>query len=119
VRSKSEVIIANLLQGLGISYAYEQPFVGSDGSIRYPDFTIEDAETGQRIILEHLGMMAEPAYRRRWQAKLEWYRAQKVLPAEEGGGETGTLIATTEEAGIDSVAIEKQLRELLALEPKQ
>jgi UvrD-like helicase C-terminal domain len=64
VRSKSEVIIANLLHGLGIPYAYEQPLLGRDGSIRYPDFTIEDAETGQHVFLEHLGMMTEPAYRR-------------------------------------------------------
>jgi hypothetical protein len=49
----------------------------------------------------------------------EWYRAQKVLPVEEGGGEMGTLIATAEGTGIDSMAIEQQLRELLALEPKQ
>jgi hypothetical protein len=61
------------------------------------------------------GAAPGPAYRRRWCAKLKWYRAQKVLPAEEGGGEMGTLIATTEENGIDSIAIEQQLRELLAL----
>ena len=29
VRSKSEVIIANLLHALGITYAYEQPFTGT------------------------------------------------------------------------------------------
>jgi hypothetical protein len=74
VRSKSEVIIANLLHGLDITYAYEPPFVGRDGSIRYPDFTIDDAETGQKVFLEHLGMITEPAYRRRWQNKLDWYR---------------------------------------------
>lgn len=70
VRSKSEVIIANLLHALGITYAYEQPFAGRDGSVRYPDFTIEDAETGRRVFLEHLGLMSEPAYRRRWLAKI-------------------------------------------------
>jgi len=53
VRSKSEVIIANLLHALDIAYAYEQPFVGREGTVRYPDFTIEDAETGQRVFLEH------------------------------------------------------------------
>jgi hypothetical protein len=115
VRSKSEVIIANLLHGLGIAYAYEQPLVGLEGSVRYPDFTIEDAETGQRVFLEHLGMMTEPAYRRRWRAKLDWYREQNVLPAEEGEGELGTLVTTTEENGIDSAAIERRLRGLLGL----
>jgi hypothetical protein len=43
VRSKSEVIIANLLHALRITYAYEQPFTRQDGSVRYPDFTVEDA----------------------------------------------------------------------------
>jgi hypothetical protein len=115
VRSKSEVIIANLLHGLDIIYAYEQPFVGRDGSIRYPDFTIDDAETGQKVFLEHLGMMAEPAYRRRWQGKLNWYRAQGVLPSEEGGGESGVLVTTTEDRGIDSASIQRQLKKLLAI----
>lgn len=56
VRSKSEVIIANLLDGLGIPYGYEQPFMGPDGSVRYPDFTVDDAESGRRLLIEHLGM---------------------------------------------------------------
>ena len=115
VRSKSEVIIANLLHALGITYAYEQPFTGQDGSVRYPDFTIEDAETGQRVFLEHLGLLSEPAYRRRWLAKLDWYRSQGVLPEDEGEGDAGVLVTTTEEKGIDSAAIERKLRSLLGL----
>jgi hypothetical protein len=115
VRSKSEVIIANLLHALGITYAYEQPFTGLDGSIRYPDFTIEDAESGRRIFLEHLGMLGEPAYRRRWLAKLDWYRSQGVLPDGEGEGDAGVLVTTTEADGIDSAAIEHKLRVLLGL----
>jgi hypothetical protein len=113
VRSKSEVIIANLLHSLGIPYAYEQPFSGKDGSVRYPDFTIDDAEIGKRLLIEHLGLITEPAYRRRWLAKLDWYRAQGVVPVEEGEGEAGILLTTTEDTGIDSAAIEKQLRTLL------
>ena len=115
VRSKSEVIIANMLHSLGITYANEQPFIGKDGSVRYPDFTIEDSETGMRIILEHLGMLSEPAYRRRWLAKLDWYRAQGVLLEEDGQGEEGILVTTTEEKGIDSASIEQRLRVLLGL----
>jgi hypothetical protein len=48
VRSKSEVIIANLLHGLGIDYSYEKQLRGPDGRVRYPDFTIDDAATGPR-----------------------------------------------------------------------
>lgn len=115
VRSKSEVIIANLLHALGITYAYEQPFTGQDGSVRYPDFTIEDAETGRRVFLEHLGLLSEPAYRRRWISKLDWYRSQGGLPEDEGEGDAGILVTTTEENGIDSAGIEQKLRALLGL----
>jgi len=115
VRSKSELIIANLLHTLGITYAYEQPFAGQDGSVRYPDFTIEDAETGRRVFLEHLGLLSEPAYRRRWLAKLDWYRSQGLLPEDEGEGDAGILVTTTEEKGIDSRGIELRLRTLLGL----
>ena len=113
VRSKSEVIIANLLHKLEISYAYEQPFIGKDGSVRYPDFTIEDARGGRRIFLEHLGISAEPAYQRRWQAKLDWYRSQGVSTESEEEGEGGILITTTEENGINSADIERKLLAIL------
>jgi hypothetical protein len=115
VRSKSEMAIANILHGLGIAYAYEHPFHGQNGGVRYPDFTIEDAETGKRILIEHLGMLSVPQYRRNWEAKLHWYRAQGVLPVEEGGGENGILFTTTEENGLDSATIAKQLQDLLCL----
>ena len=55
VRSKSEVIVANLLHSFNLMYAYEQPFTGRAGSVRYPDFTIGGAASGRRIFLEHLG----------------------------------------------------------------
>ena len=115
VRSKSEVIIANLLYGLGIAYAYEQPFVGQDGSVRYPDFTIEDAEIGRRIFLEHLGLFTQPVYRRRWQIKLDWYLSQGVSLEGEEEGESGILMTTAEEKGIDSADIERRLRAILKL----
>lgn len=76
VRSKSEVIIANLLHGKGLDYAYERRLVGDDASVRYPDFTIEDAESGVTVYWEHLGMLSNPDYRDRWERKVEWYRAQ-------------------------------------------
>lgn len=115
VRSKSEVIVANILHDLDVTYSYEQPFRGRDGSLRYPDFTIDNAETGRRFFLEHLGMMSEPSYRKSWEAKLEWYRSQGVLPFDEGEGEEGTLVTTTEEKGFDSAEVERHLRDVLDL----
>ena len=43
VRSKSEVIIANLLHQLGLGYHYEYPFTGVKATgVRRPDFTFFD-----------------------------------------------------------------------------
>ncbi len=118
VRSKSEVIIANLLynevfkEGFG-DYRYEEPLVAG-GSVRYPDFTIEDAATGTTVYWEHLGMMHDPEYRARWEKKLEWYREQDILPHEEGGGSQGTLVITRddEQGGIDSERLKRLIGEL-------
>lgn len=64
---------------------------------------------------EHLGMLRDPGYRGRWEQKLVWYRSQNILPLEEGGGDAGTLIITTDDAegGIDSVAIAELIEQNL------
>ena len=59
MRSKSEVIIANLLHAKGINYHYEEP-LEFDGITNYPDFTIEDGSTGKTYYWEHLGMLNDP-----------------------------------------------------------
>lgn len=109
VRSKSEVIIADLLCSKGIDYTYELRLSGKDGGVRYPDFTIEDDESGQVVYWEHLGLMRSPTYRRRWEEKLKWYGYQRILPLEEGGGPNGTLIVTQDDirGGINVEAIEQ------------
>ncbi|MBF0234624.1 MAG: AAA family ATPase [Desulfamplus sp.] len=115
VRSKSEVIIADLLYSRGINYDYEAPFTGIDGARRFPDFSFEDDNTGLRIIWEHLGMMRLPDYQARWEKKLIWYKDQGILPFEEGGGSEGTLSITKDDdrGGIQSNAIEKLLNDVL------
>ncbi|TGE20884.1 AAA family ATPase [Hymenobacter metallicola] len=113
VRSKSEVIIANLLHTHGLAYHYESP-LELDGIIKYPDFTIEDDDTGQTYYWEHCGMLHDPAYRRRWEAKLVWYAEHGILPNTEGGGPNGTLIITKDDpaGGIDSHEITGILKSL-------
>ena len=107
VRSKSEVIIANLLHSKGIAYHYEHP-LELGGVTKYPDFTLEDDDAGITYYWEHCGLLHDPSYRRRWEEKQECYRAQGILPLEEGGGPIGTLIVTRDQAdgGIDSPPIE-------------
>ena len=114
VRSKSEVIIADHLSNNGIEYGYEQPLT-IEGVTKYPDFTIEDMESGLMFYWEHCGMLHMPNYRRRWEEKLEWYRSHGILPREEGGGGNGTLIMTRDEANgsIDSAKITTLITDVL------
>jgi len=37
---------------------------------RYPDFVIADDDSGETYYWEHLGMMSDPEYRKRWSSKL-------------------------------------------------
>lgn len=97
VRSKSEVIIADLLHSKSIEFEYEHPVSFDDGSWRLPDFTIVDDTTGTTFYWEHLGMLQRPSYLRKWEQKLTWYREHGVLPHKEGGGPAGTLIVTKDE----------------------
>jgi predicted nuclease of restriction endonuclease-like RecB superfamily len=115
VRSKSEVIIASELDHAGIEYIYEDKFFGQDGSVRYPDFVIDDSDTGKRYYWEHLGMLSNPNYKKRWERKLEWYRQQGILPVEEGGGPHGTLITSMDHlnGGIDVTEIQSIIKSTL------
>jgi hypothetical protein len=113
VRSKSEIVIADALADSNVGFEYEQPFEGHDGTIRLPDFTIEDAATGDRYLWEHLGMLSNPDYRKAWERKKAWYEASGVT---EAGGAVATLIVTEddERGGLDSGEIHGRVRALFA-----
>ncbi len=114
VRSKSEVIIADRLAAHGVDYAYEEPLTLGN-TTKYPDFTIEDMESGENYYWEHCGMLHVPQYRRRWEEKLAWYRGNKILPSAEGGGERGVLILTQDgvNGSIDAANIDRLITEIL------
>lgn len=97
VRSKSEVIIANLLTSAGIPFRYELPLFAPDGTIYLPDFTIE--WRGQKYYWEHLGMLDSDYYRQKWEAKKAWY--DKHFP--------GMLIVTEE-----SPQLSKRVAQIIA-----
>lgn len=100
VRSKSELLIANLLHELGLSYRYEEPFSGVDGRTVRPDFTVL-TDFGDTVLWEHLGMLGDPRYAARWAAKKDWYARNGVLPWDEGGGPNGILLLTDDRNGVD------------------
>lgn len=106
VRSKSEVIIANMLHAENVPYHYERP-LELGGVTKYPDFTIPDDDSGVTYFWEHCGMLGDKGYAERWKQKEAWYRENQILPIESGGGAGGTLVVSRDSpnGGIDSKAI--------------
>lgn len=101
VRSKSEVVIARILDELAPgTWVYERPLVGADGRTRLPDFTIT-TPSGRTVYWEHLGMLDDPGYAEAWARKKAWYVEQGILPAKDGGGPKGTLVWTDDRDGVD------------------
>ncbi len=70
VRSKSEVIISNMLYTSNIDYEYEKELVINDKSI-LPDFTI--SHNNQTLYWEHLGLIGIESYDNNWLKKKELY----------------------------------------------
>lgn len=117
VRSKSEVIVADVFKRLDVRYEYEKELVMEDGSWRIPDFTIS-LPAGKVVYWEHLGMLHDVVYREDWEHKLAWYAKHGIRSWTEGGGPRGMLVWSTEgqdSRGIDSEAIEELARSVLGL----
>lgn len=71
VRSKSEIIIANMLTERQVPFWYEKPLFAPDGSFYLPDFTI--MVQGEEYYLEHVGRLDIPKYKSHWEKKKKWY----------------------------------------------
>jgi hypothetical protein len=114
VRSKSELYIADALSQAGIAFEYEKPLTFAN-STRYPDFTVDDEISGRTIYWEHLGLLERADYRKSWEKKLAWYREHGILPADEGAGENGTLVTTTESstAGFDASTVQTVIKKYI------
>lgn len=96
VRSKSEVIIANLLYQYGMDYEYEAKLkYEQDKPAIEPDFTIM-LSNGEKIYWEHLGMLGLEGYDNRWLKKQEIYN--KYF--------SGKLVVTYEGATITESALD-------------
>ena len=95
LRSKSEVIIANLLHERQIPFRYEEPLFAEDGTLRLPDFTVTWG--GQTFYWEHIGRMDLAEYSNEWEVKKTWY--ERWFP--------GQLLTTEENAQLskDAAAI--------------
>ena len=110
VRSKSELVIANMLFQLDIPYEYERVCDGTTAAGRLrPDFSFVTAD-GDLILWEHLGMLSRPDYKRGWEWKRAWYQ-------KNGFAEGKTLFTSTEEdgRGLDSSELKKTALAIKAL----
>lgn len=74
VRSKSEVIIVDMLYQMGIPYRYEYPLYLQGLGVIYPDFTVLNVRERKEIYWEHFGMMDDPEYSERAVKKIKCYR---------------------------------------------
>lgn len=73
VRSKSEVIIANLLYKYQIPYRYEFPVTIKDFGITYPDFITLNVRKRKEIYIEHFGLLDDATYRENALRKITKY----------------------------------------------
>ena len=79
VRSKSELIIANMLEKNGVCYRYEYPITLKGlGTVR-PDFFCLNKRTGKEYVWEHFGMMDNIAYANKNINKIQIYEQNGFL----------------------------------------
>ncbi|MBE5958343.1 MAG: hypothetical protein E7254_05710 [Lachnospiraceae bacterium] len=82
VRSKSEKIMADYFDSLGIKYKYECPLKLNSNRIVYPDFTFISPYTRKEIYWEHEGMLDNPEYAKCAVKKLDSYAVNHIFPGE-------------------------------------
>lgn len=73
MRSKSEVIIADMLDRYNVPYLYEFPIELAGIGIVHPDFRILNVRRRKEIIWEHFGMMDDRDYRDDKMVEIEKY----------------------------------------------
>jgi exodeoxyribonuclease V alpha subunit len=85
VRSKSELVIANLLHDRKIPFQYEVLVRAGDGTMYLPDFVIN--WNGVTWFWEHWGMMTSETYQKHRKEKVAWYEKHfrgRLLETFEG-----------------------------------
>lgn len=107
VRSKSEVIICDLLAGSGLKYKYEELLEYEPGKRLNPDFTIYLPD-GRKVYWEHVGMLGNEEYDANWMHKLDIYN--RYFP--------GRLYKTYESGAISQDA-KKVIEQLIFLSHKR
>ncbi|SFQ32461.1 hypothetical protein SAMN02910358_01597 [Lachnospiraceae bacterium XBB1006] len=112
VRSKSELIIDEMLHRYGIPYHYEEMLQLPDGSIYFPDFKIYSFKRQAFIYWEHLGLMDKLWYAQQAEAKVKNYMKNGIMPQDN-------LILTMETADnpLGYEKVESMIKLYIADEP--
>ena len=79
VRSKSEMLIANLLAKRGVPYRYECPLYLSKAGTIHPDFTVLNVRLRKELYWEHLGMMDSPEYAEKAVVRINAYSQEDIF----------------------------------------
>ncbi len=110
MRSKSEIIIANLLEQLNIPYIYEFPLT-LDGNVTvHPDFTLINVRNRRLIYWEHLGMLDDEDYLNNAMAKIRRY--------EDNGYYLGEQLLITGESNTKPLDIKHVKKKVLHIMEK-
>jgi hypothetical protein len=106
VKSKSEVIVYNLLLASEKRPIYEQE-ISLGGITVHPDFTLET--TNGTVYWEHLGMLGDYGYRKDWEWKRKLYEEHGITQ------ENGRLILSQDElnGAIDTQKIQSLIKDKL------
>lgn len=107
MRTRGEVIFANILDSIGVEYVYELP-TEINGQLKIPDFTILHPKTKQEIIVEYMGMYGDENYRLKNTIKIaEYFNAGYIL------GKNLFIFMDGEEGRFDSNILRKVLQAIL------
>lgn len=108
VRSKSEVMLADMYYEMGIPYRYEAELILENGKKKYPDFTLLKKSTREILYHEHLGMLDDEGYRVANLVKFEEYQKSGIYLGKN-------LIVTYEAEGcfLNIKDVKRMVRELM------
>lgn len=110
VRSKSELLLADMYFELGIPYRYECELTLRNGKTRYPDFTLFHAPRRMVIYHEHLGLLDEEDYLTKNLKKLREYEESGIYV-----GKNLLLTFESKKCPFDPHSFREQLKEIFWL----
>ena len=105
VRSKSEKIIADLLDKYGIPYSYEPRLELNNRHVIYPDFVILNVRKRKTIYWEHLGLLGDVDYARK--------NFEKIAEYEDNGynvGDNLLISMESEQRFFDAKIVEEKIK---------